>query len=66
MTQQEMIKVLEPLVDATSTADVVLALARLCNEKAEHVAINLQDASLAKKWNRNANLLDRLSASFTV
>lgn len=61
MTQQELIRALEPLVDRTSLSDVVLALARVCNEKAEHIATNWQDAGLARVWDRAAGRLDKAS-----
>lgn len=66
MTQQELIQALEPMVDASGLADVVLALARMCNEKAEHLATNWQDASAAKQWDKAASLLDRVSAQFNI
>lgn len=66
MTQAQLIAVLEPLVDASSVSDVVLALARVCNEKAEHVLVNWQDKTTAKAWDGAARVLDRASAKIDL
>lgn len=62
MTQQEMIEALEPMVDAADLAAVVLALARMCNEKAEHLRVNWQDSLSARAWDHNARKLDEAAA----
>ena len=59
--QQETIEAIEPLLDRSSLSDIVLALARLCNEKAEHVRSAWQDEHLAKAWDRAARACDRFS-----
>lgn len=61
-TQEQLILAVETLVDENSLADVLLALARMCNEKAEHLESNWQDEITARVWDRAARKLDRLSA----
>ncbi len=41
---------LEALVDANGLANVLEALAELCDAKAEHVEANWQDVGLARLW----------------
>jgi hypothetical protein len=48
---------LEAILDQSDIKQVVLMLARLCNEKAEHVRSNWQDDDLARVWEFNANKL---------
>jgi hypothetical protein len=60
-TQQGLIEELEPLVDASSLSDVILALARVCDEKSEHLLVNWQDKATAKAWDRAARVLDGVS-----
>jgi hypothetical protein len=62
MTQAELMEALEPLVDASCVGDVLLALARVCNEKAEHLRTNWQDAQTARHWDAVARQIDRLAA----
>lgn len=61
MRQNELIEKLENLVDATSLTDVVLALARMCNEKAEHDRVNWNAVHTAATWDNAAKKLDRIS-----
>lgn len=58
MTQEKLIEALELLVDASTVSDVVLALARMCNEKAEHIRCNWQDEATAKAWDHVESILD--------
>ena len=41
---------LEMLVDRCGLSSVLMALSEICGSKAEHIATNWQDASLAKDW----------------
>ena len=66
MTQQKLIEMLEPLVDATSAGDVILALARTCNEKAEHLRSNWQDERSAKVWDALASKLDKIGGGSMI
>lgn len=66
MTQQKLIEALEPLVDASDVEDVLLALARLCNEKAEHLRCNWQDQTTAKAWDKAANAIDRFTLQAAI
>jgi hypothetical protein len=66
MTQQELINALEPILDRSTLSDVVFALARLCNEKAEHLLINWQDDASAKAWDKAAGRIDKLAEKLMV
>jgi hypothetical protein len=60
--QSELVNELEALVDANSISEVLMALALVCFEKAEHVATNWQDKKLAKQWERaGAAINNRIS-----
>lgn len=61
MRQQDLIKALEPLVDSNTLSGVLLSLARLCNEKAEHIRDNWQDKALADEWDRQAKRIDSVA-----
>lgn len=59
MTTQEMQDTLEALIDSNTLASVVNALARICEEKAEHIRSNWQDGAMAKGWDHDARMLAR-------
>lgn len=44
------IELLERLVDRNSLTAVLEALSEICGAKAERIASNWQDATLAKRW----------------
>jgi hypothetical protein len=62
MTQQDL-DILEKLVDAYGIAEVLSGLSKVCSEKAEHVAVEWQDTTLAKNWMKLSTKLDRVSAN---
>ena len=49
----------EDIIDKTSLAYVLLCLAAVCHDKADHVRSNWQDAGLAGAWERAATILDK-------
>ncbi len=53
--------VLEPLVDKHGLAHVVVGLALLAYEKAEHVRINWDDECLAISWERDGRKLETVA-----
>jgi len=57
---------LEALVDAHSVRAVLLDLAAICHEKAEHVRVNWQDGPIVKKWDRAGQVCDQAQAKVTV
>lgn len=57
---------LEAMVDATSLADVLAALATIACGKAEHLRSNWQDKVSARVWNRAAGKIDRAVAQVEV
>lgn len=61
MPQAELMEVLEPLIDRATVGDVLFAMARVCNEKAEHLQVNWQDSRAAKQWDSLAARIDRLA-----
>ena len=50
---------LEAMVDRVGLDNVLYALASICAAKAEHVAVNWQDTTLAKCWERNASVVEQ-------
>ena len=49
LTHDERLEI-ERLMDAAGIAAVLSATASICDEKAEHVSVNWQDAPLGKRW----------------
>lgn len=41
---------LEALIDKRGLENVLVAISEICGAKAEHIAINWQDADLARRW----------------
>ena len=61
MTQQELMTAIEPLIDKTSLSCVLLAIGRICNEKAEHLQVNWQDSLTARRWDSVAARIDKVA-----
>lgn len=55
--------VLEQMVDNHSLENVILALALICSDKADHIQTNWQDAKLADEWNRAGTAMIHASES---
>jgi hypothetical protein len=51
---------LEALIDRYGIADVLHCIERICDAKAEHVAVNWQDTTNAKRWSRYADAISRI------
>lgn len=66
MTQQQLQDALEPLLDQSDMSSLLLALGRVCNEKAEHIRINWQDKLTSAVWDRMATKLDKLAVDSTA
>lgn len=49
---------LEELIDANSVKDVLDAVVRICEAKAEHLRENWQDQNMAKVWTKTAVLIE--------
>jgi hypothetical protein len=57
---------LEDMVDRVGLANVLYALASICNAKANHIEEGWQDQITAKAWVRDARKLDRWAAQVEV
>ncbi len=57
---------LETLIDSSSLADVLETLAEIADGKAQHIAENWQDRSLAAQWNRAASRIGTCAGSVPV
>ena len=57
---------LEAIVDAHSVRAVLLDLAAICHDKAEHVRVNWQDGPIAKRWDKAGQVCDQAQAKVTV
>lgn len=66
LTQAQLIASLEPLVDQSDLSAVLLALGRVCNEKAEHIRENWQDKITAGVWDRAAKAIDQVAVNNSV
>lgn len=56
------IETLERLIDKTDMGAVLRALAKICNDKVEHLATNWQDYDSAQMWDQLARDLEKLGA----
>ncbi len=52
---------IEPIIDGSSLAIVLSAIAQVCNEKSLHILENWQDSNTAKVWRQAAIQIERLS-----
>jgi hypothetical protein len=41
---------IESYIDAAGIDAVLMAIAEICDDKADHIAVNWQDVPLAKRW----------------
>jgi hypothetical protein len=57
---------LEAILNVTNLNAVVQALSEICEEKADHIATNWQDAGLAKQWRTAAGKLGVTSTTREV
>ena len=57
---------LERMIDSYGLETVLRDIARICSEKAEHVAVNWQDTTLAKAWEYNSMLIERTKIKPTI
>jgi hypothetical protein len=55
---EKLAQALEQMVDAFTVREVLNALVMICDEKAEHVAVNWQDATSAKWWANASNQIE--------
>lgn len=53
---------LESMVDTVGIRNVLYALSRICDGKAEHLAVNWQDSKTAKVWAQWSYRLDAEAA----
>jgi len=63
---QNLTAALEALVDRHGAKAVLLDLAFICAEKADHIRSNWQDEVTAKAWDRAAKACDRLQLKTEV
>lgn len=54
--------ILECMIDRYGMSKILFALTEICHAKAEHVAVNWQDASTAKEWLKDARDIEKLAA----
>lgn len=62
MRQSDLENEIEKLVDASSVQSIIEALAVVCYEKAEHIRSSYNDKPLARQWEKNGNLVIKLSS----
>jgi hypothetical protein len=53
------LETLERMIDSATLHDVLVALAIVCNDKADHLRENWQDKVQANAWERLGTRLDR-------
>lgn len=57
---------LEDLIDRFNISSVIMEIANIAEEKAQHVRENWQDENLARDWERTARYLDKVASNNTV
>jgi hypothetical protein len=60
MTQKEK-DYIESLIDKYDLYNVLVAISEICREKEDHILSNWQDKNLAKRWAKNAGLIDKVN-----
>jgi len=58
MTDKSNLEQLEAIIDSIGLEMTVRAVAKICDEKAAHIAENWQDASTARVWAKGGAILD--------
>ena len=58
--QGERMRQIEDMVDSSSVAAVLTALAEICHEKAEHIRSNWQDRRLAGSWDKTGDIVEQM------
>ncbi len=59
---QELFEQLERMVDKHAIEEVITALADVCAEKADHIAVNWQDHTLAATWSATSKELAAIAS----
>lgn len=60
-------ELLEHILDRNDIRPLILALAEICEEKAEHVASNWGDApGIVRAWRKNAEVLERTIKKLSI
>ena len=52
---------IEKLIDERNVSQMLIVMAQVCNEKADHLRSNWQDEQAARTWERTAKKLDTLA-----
>ena len=52
---------LEALIDLHGLANVIATIMDICQEKAEHIRENWQDEPLAQRWEKVAEMLEKIN-----
>jgi hypothetical protein len=51
-------EMIERLIDKVGICIFLQTIAYICDQKSEHIAVNWQDASLAKRWDKVADKIN--------
>ena len=52
---------IEQIIDKVGISGICLLISEICNEKAQHVRENWQDENLARDWNHDARVIDKIT-----
>ena len=63
MKQNAMEESLERMIDQNGLQAVLVALANVCGDKAEHLASNWQDTTSAKVWEKRGKRLEDVATT---
>lgn len=66
MDEEELREELEQSIDSNSLQFWLYELAAICEEKAEHIESEWQDAALARLWNRAANAITKTAENAAI
>jgi len=66
MTKEELEVQVEQLIDKSNLHQVLVAISRVCGEKATHVAEAWQDRALARTWDQAGNVVDTAAMRASV
>lgn len=60
------LEVIEKMIDRYSLFEVLMAIACICGDKADHIRVNWQDKKTARTWNTAHNRIVALCRSIEI
>ena len=59
----EMLETIENIIDRVGVDELIEMLEMICNEKADHLRVNLRDPQSAKSWEKQGDAFARITVT---